>query len=231
MNCSQPPITSKYPNSNNCIPSNNFISRVGKSPVAGLHESQRVKYDKEYIENDLRTTARIQEYVFDPAQIHPCHPCRSDEIGSNSKFGVSYNPNLPLVDTESQLRNLNVNLNRDTSVNYLPGSDMSSSKVLTEGDCNLYHFQGCSLGKEFTRLNNPAWTLRETGVNRFQPTYLNHQDRSHWEIQTPTLVSARQLARDSYVPRIPCLIDQSVFLPKGDAKLPCRTVVINTCDL
>ena len=235
MNCSQNQVIQRPSNNNlvNCPGAGNFLTRVKKAPVADFSDFQRIKYDAATVENELRTASRLTEYLFDPIQIHACQPCRSDDIGTNSKFGVSYNANLPLVDTESQLRNLNVPLNHDTSVEYVP--QLVNQLTPDQKDCrdrNLYHFRECSLGQEYTRLNNPAWTLKETGVNRFQPTYLNHQDRSHWEIQTPTLISDRQLARDNYVPRIPCPIDQSAMLPKGKSHVPnCQQVVRGPCDI
>lgn len=206
----------------------------------------RIKYDAGTFARDVeQSTRQISDFVLDPTSIHRCNPCRAEEIGYVTKFGVSYDTTRPLTDTESELRNLTRTLSRDPNFKYIPYCPKCGTKKTKCGDSTcldgypcgggvtsgctecqpeLFHFPSCGNRREFTRISNPTCTLRETGVNRFQPTYLDHQDPTRWELQGETGINYRLVAKDNHVPCIPRPIDQTPALPQPRA-LPCKPIV------
>jgi len=210
---------------------------------------QRLKYDYGNYARDLEQSTRlISDFTLDPTSIHRCHPCRPEEIGYIGSFGVSYDHTRPLTDTESDLRNLTRPATRDPNLKYQPCCPELGSKKddcgmpacqegypcgggvvpgCEEGQPKLFHFPSCGLRREFSRISNPTCTLRETGLNRFQPTYLDHQDPTRWELQGETGINYRLVAKDNHVPCIPRPIDQTPALPRP-RPLPCQPI-IPTC--
>ena len=206
---------------------------------------QRLKYDWGNYGKEVQQTTAPLEWVLDPNFVHRNNPCRPTDIGYNSKFGVSFDTTNPLVDTESELFNLTRPATRDPNYKYLPFCPNCGNKKTTcgEKEClegypcgggvvsgceqcqpKLFHFPNGGLKHEFTRISNPTCTLRETGINRFQPTYLDHQDRTRWENQGEIGINYRMVAKDNHVPCIPKPIDQSAGLPKAK-NLPCKQIV------
>lgn len=125
-----------------------------------------------------------------------------------------------MVDTESDLLNLNRLLSRDPRHRYRPQC-INDRCVGVMNDCDecqpkLTHFPVCNGMKyEATRLSNPPATLRETGVNRFQPICLDPQDRSRWEHPGEIGINYRMVVKDNHIPCIPHPIDQTPALPQG----------------
>lgn len=174
----------------------------------------RSKNDKEVMNADLKQSTAPIQYQLDPCYSERCHPCLATENGWIGKQGVSYDPSRPVIDVESELRNLGRPLNRDTSTSYQPQC-LGSNKKCQQA---LYHFPICQIKNEHTRLSNPVSTLKETGVNRFQPLCLNPQDPERWEHPGEIGINTRLYVKDTYIPRIPRLIDQSALLPNGKTK-------------
>ncbi len=198
---------------------------------------QRLKYDTGNYRRELLQSVRPQEFMLDPTNIHRCNPCRPNDIGSISKFGVSYNSKMPLVDTESELKNITRKATRDPNFKYLPNcktcgknTDRCGNADSFDGlpcscdNVDLFHFPSCGMNREFTRISNPTCTLRETGINRFQPTYLDHQDPTRWEHPGETNINYRLVAKDNHVPCLPVLIDQTPALPRS-YPIPCQKIV------
>ena len=200
-----------------------------KYPVYGGHWS-RTKYDAGSIGVDTRQSTLPLQYQLDPNYAERCNQCRPLGSGWIAKQGVSYNANHPLIDTESELFNLNRILTRDPNYQYIPhysecenNSDTSMTK-----NCNhqsqLSHFPSCDFHFEYTRITNPTSTLRETGINRFNPIYLNPQDRSRWEHPGETGINYRIIAKDNHIPCIPIPLDPTSALSLG-GDLPCELTI------
>jgi len=227
---------------NFCGPSNQTY-RDSQPQLGG--NWQRLKYDAGNFSRDIQQSTRPMEFVLDPTSVHRCHPCRPEEIGYIGKFGVSYDTNNALTDTESELKNLTRPATRDPNFKYIPFCPNCGSKKTNCGDSaclegypcgggvvagcencqpKLFHFSSCGLRREFSRISNPTCTLRETGVNRFQPTYLDHQDPTRWEHPGETGINYRLVAKDNHVPCIPKPIDQTPALPQP-RPLPCQSIV------
>jgi hypothetical protein len=207
-------------------------------PVFGGNWS-RTKYDGGSLEIDTLQSTSALEYMLDPNYAERCHQCRAPGPGWIGKQGNSFDTYRPIVDTESELFNLNRVLTRDPNYQYLPfcpqcgGCDdgYPCGGGVTKG-CNrcqppLFHFPSCDLKFEYTRTSNPTMTLRETGINRFQPICLNPQDRNRWEHPGETGINYRMVVKDNHVPCLPYPLDPASALPIG-GDIPCD-LIFPTC--
>lgn len=199
----------------------------------------RGKYDRGLTEIDTRQSTAPLEYTLDPSYAEQCNQCRPEGPGWLGKQGVSYDSKMPIVDTESELFNLNRVLTRDPNYQYLPncpkcgncddGAPCGSGVIAGCESCQpkLYNFPSCGRHFEYTRTSNPTCTLKETGFNRFQPICLNPQDESRWLAQSEVGINYRLVAKDNHVPCIPFPLDQSAAEPRG-GNIPC-TLITPTC--
>lgn len=187
-----------------------------KIPSFGQNWS-RSKYDQEYVQRDVKQSTAPLNYVLDPNYAGRCAPCLPTEIGWLGKQGVSYDTHRPLVDTETDLFNINRILTRDPNYKFQPVCNSKKCNGLINGcdSCQtpLYHFPTCDIKNESTRLSNPSSTLKETGINRFQPICLDPQDRSRWEHPGELWINYRMIVKDNHVPQMPTLVDQTPALP------------------
>uniref|UniRef100_A0A6C0BM64 Uncharacterized protein n=1 Tax=viral metagenome TaxID=1070528 RepID=A0A6C0BM64_9ZZZZ len=188
----------------------------------------RAKYDTNYVPVDLRQSTAPLAYSLDPTYAERCAPCLSTEVGWLGKQGVSYDQSKPLVDTESDLFNINRMLSRDPRYKYQPSCNGPDCVGVINGcdKCQptLTHFPICEhIKNESSRLSNPTSTLRESGVNRFQPICLDPQTPSRWEHPGEVGINYRMIVKDNHVPCIPQPIDQTAALPPG-GELPCETL-------
>ena len=186
----------------------------------------RSKYDQDYINTDVKQSTAPLEYALDPNYAERCHPCLATEVGWIGKQGVSYDTSRPMVDTESDLFNLTRPLSKDPSHRYKPCMNDNCIGIINGCEScqpRLYNFPDCQIKNESTRISNPGFTLRETGVNRFQPLCLNPQDPSRWEHPGEIGINYRMVVKDNHVPCLPHPIDQSPALPKG-GDLPCELI-------
>lgn len=200
-------------------------------PIFGANWS-RSKYDQDYLRIDTQQSTTPLQFALEPNYAEHCHRCLPTEVGWIGKQGVSFDTRRPMVDTESDLFNLNRVLTKDPQYKYHPQC-MTSQCVGVMNDCDqcqppLHHLPVCEIKNESTRLSNPISTLKETGVNRFQPICLDPQDRTRWEHPGEVGINYRMVVKDNHVPCIPHPLDQSDALPKGGS-LPCQltTTVCN----
>ena len=212
--------------------------RLKEIPIFGGNWS-RTKYDRGSLELDTRQSTSPLEYSLDPNYAERCNQCRPPGPGWIGKQGVSYDTTAPLVDTESELMNLNRVLTRDPNYKYIPycpqcggcpeGYPCGGGVLKGCETCQpkLFHFPSCDLKFEYTRISNPISTLKETGVNRFQPICLNPQDRSRWEHPGETGINYRMVVKDNHVPCIPYPVDPSPAMPRG-GDIPCE-LIAPTC--
>jgi len=187
----------------------------------------RLKNDQEYMQTDIKQSTAPLGFALDPSYAERCDPCFSSEIGWIGKQGVSYDNKTPIIDTESDLFNLSRPLSKDPQFKYQPKC-ITKDCIGVIGGCdtcqpNLYHFKECHNKNEYTRLSNPVSTLKETGINRFQPICLNPQDPSRWEHPGEIGINYRMVVKDNHVPCIPHPMDQTCALPKG-GNLPCELI-------
>lgn len=222
--------------------SSNTQNYTNSQPKMGGYQ-QRLKYDLGTFGRDLEQSTAPLERVLDPIFVHPKKMCRAAEVGHLGKVGVSYDTRVPLVDTESELLNLTRPVTKDPNYKYIPqcssavsGNDISQDGTGTgyPGGCDMvensaeyhkrFHFPSCSFKREYTRISNPTCTMREIGINRFQPTYLDHQHPTRWENQAEVGINDRMVAKDNHVPCIPVPMDQTAALPVSK-RLPLQETV------
>lgn len=192
----------------------------------------RTKSDQDYLNTDIKQSTTPLEYSLDPIFSRQCKPCLVTDVGWIGKQGISYDPNKPMVDTESDLRNITRPLSKDPRHKYKPNCINENCVGVINGcdECQpkLYNFPECELKYSSTRLGNPSCNLRGTGVNRFQPLCLNPQNPNRWEHPGEVGINYRMIVKDNHVPCIPHPIDQTPALPPG-GDLPC-TPTYPTCN-
>jgi len=178
----------------------------------------RLKYDKcETKDYNKQSSAPGDYYMKTPIM---CNNCLNDNPWiQNQKTGVSLNSHVDWrfysgpVDVESDLLNLNRPASNCVMEKYTPNCKSGScstgepcgqgvSQGCNEsglrntwnrpGDNNLVNFPRCHFPVDDTRLNNPASNLRGTGWNRFDPLFMNPQEKvffpGQMNIQTRTVM-------------------------------------------
>lgn len=208
-------------------------------PVFGGNWS-RSKYDTGSLTVDTRQSTAPLEWLLDPTFAERCMQCRPPDSGWIGKQGVSYDTTRPLIDTESELFNLNRILTRDPNYNYVPYCPKCGNctdgapcgQGVTSAGCDncqpkLFHFAPCGIKNEYTRISNPQCTLKETGVNRFNPICLNPQDETRWLAQGEVGISYRLVAKDNHVACVPYPVDPVSAMPRG-GDIACN-LVVPTC--
>lgn len=176
----------------------------------------RLTYDPPAYEYKVRQSVAPLKYRLFPMSNSRCDPCRMTDVGLLGRTGVSLTHQKPLVDVDSNLKNLQIKATDAPSELYQPqcacGNDVDSCRECS----NNFHFRECSINRDWTRLSNPICVSgRELGINRFQPLCLNPQDPQRWEQQAEVGINYRMVAKDNHVPKIPQLLDQSALFPTG----------------
>jgi|TARA_X000000950_G_scaffold287551_1_gene400263 hypothetical protein len=125
------------------------------------------------------------------------------------RMGASVAKNVPMVDVDSELLNINRKLSNCSSNEFIPKFDKNGE---IDNTIESVHFKDCNIPtRENTRLSNPPATLRGTGWNRWEWLCENPQTRSL--IPFDYNINNRLVTKDNHRPLVPRPIDQSVFLP------------------
>jgi hypothetical protein len=116
------------------------------------------------------------------------------------------------VDDSTELSGLNYKNSKCNKDAYHPNSYVSTGcKTKYNGDTRK-----CAIPTESCRLSNPPCTLKETGINRYDPLFWNPQETAIEKFDRIG-VNYRMVAKDNHVPVIELPEDQSVFLPKDNS--------------
>ncbi len=125
------------------------------------------------------------------------------------RSGVSVAKNIPMVDVDSELMNINRKLTNCSSDEFIPKFDENGE---IDNSVENIHFQDCGIPLiENTRLSNPASTLRGTGWNRWEWLCENPQERSL--VPFDFNINNRLVTKDNHRPLINKPMDQSGLLP------------------
>ena len=125
------------------------------------------------------------------------------------RMGASVAKNMPMIDVDSELMNINRKLSNCSSNEFIPKFDKNGE---IDNTIESVHFKDCSIPtRENTRLSNPPATLRGTGWNRWEWLCENPQKRSL--VPFDYNINNRLVTKDNHRPIVPKPIDQSVFLP------------------
>jgi hypothetical protein len=187
----------------------------------------RRKYDQEQYNFDLQQSIGPYLYVLNPINYERCSEVRPEQPGLIARQGVSHSTQRNIVDIESDLKGYTHGHSKDISNMYRPHCPNVKNThsngypcgggVLTgfeNGQEQLHHYKASPEFTEYTRNIYPSYTLRETGINRFDMVLYSPQDEKRWYQQAPVGINYRMVVKDNHVPRIPVLIDQSPCLPK-----------------
>ena len=125
------------------------------------------------------------------------------------RMGASVAKNVPMIDVDSELMNINRKLSNCSSNEFIPKFDKNGE---IDNTIESVHFKDCDIPtRENTRLSNPPATLRGTGWNRWEWLCENPQKRSL--VPFDYNINNRLVTKDNHRPLVPNPIDQSVFLP------------------
>jgi hypothetical protein len=175
----------------------------------------RMRYDKSSYQEQLERS--IFPGVYNLITPHnDCNDCdqyvpNDPEIRYQS-YGHHTCSMKKAVDDSSELFGLNYKNSKCNSDAYAPNSYISTGCVPKVID----DVRKCSTPTESCRLSNPPCTLKETGINRFDPLC--------WDPQLKALesfdrigVNYRMVAKDNHVPCIEIPDQQEKFIPMNNA--------------
>ena len=169
----------------------------------------RTRYDQSVSQNKVQEIVSIGNRILDPCSTTRCDQCLPAVI--NGKEGVSYLSTMPLVDTDSSIRGLTNILSKD----------QMQSNAFPIGNQNMVNFPDCTIKPQYTVLDGACKTVKETGINRFEPTCVNYQAENRWLYERIGL-NSRQDALDKCCPPTQLRIDQSAFQLNGAPTVPCN---------
>ena len=199
---------------------------------------ERQLYDVDAYQHELTENENAINYQVNRPRI--CNPCRPPHPGYLADQGVSLNPNRPIVEVESDLRNLPRKNSKCPGKKYTPFcpeiSDCNEGYPCGGGvvsGCNnsqerLEHLPECDMHPIETRTTHPICSYRGLGYDRFDPICINPQDRGNWEHPGEVDINYRLVVKDNHRPCIPKPIDPTPLLPAG-GELPCQPVMGDAC--
>ena len=113
------------------------------------------------------------------------------------------------VDDSSELAGLNYKNSKCNKNAYMPNTYVSTGcRANINKDARK-----CGIPTESCRLSNPPCTLKETGINRYDPLFWNPQERAIEKFDRIG-INYRMVAKDNHVPLIETPQDLSVFNPQ-----------------
>lgn len=187
------------------------------------------------LSRSIRQSKGSAKYMLDPVFTNVARPKRVDNVGFNTRAGVSLASQRHLVDVESDLKLLNFPASKDPKIKYRPSCSQCGTVIKrgdrTPGDVTLCrgcysgadHLKSFEFPTQWSRLLNPICSARERGVNRWQPIALNPQNLTRWLYADYKGTGSRNDDKDRHVTYMPHLIDQTPLLPGASRSVNPRT--------
>ena len=176
----------------------------------------RLKYDNNSYQEQLERSIFPGSYQLN-TPYNDCNDC--DKIMPNDPFVrfQNYGQNScsmkKAIDDNSELYGLNYKNSKCNKDAYKPNSYISTGcSVKTSED-----IRNCSTPTESCRLSNPPCTLKETGINRYDPLCWNPQERAI-ESFDRIGINYRMVAKDNHITLIEQPDVQEKFMPTTDIK-------------
>ena len=124
----------------------------------------------------------------------------------------TYGPNTctmkKAIDDSNELEGLNYKNSKCNKDSYIPNSYTS-----TGCKPNVNNNIKCNIKKtESSRISNPPCTLKETGINRYDPLFWNPQEKAIEKFDRIG-INYRMVAKDNHIPLIEIPEEQNVFYP------------------
>ena len=169
----------------------------------------RLNYDSCSYKQEISESVGPGEYQLGTPNIS-CVDCFAvDPQLIMQRSGNSVSKDMPMIDVDSELLNLNRKLTNCSQKEFIPKFDKDGN---IDNSIEQVHFENCNIPtRENTRLSNPACNLRGTGINRFEWLCNDPQERVLMPFETN--VSNRLVVKDNHRPILAKPIDQSIFFP------------------
>jgi len=169
----------------------------------------RLDYDTCSYKQVLSESAGPGEYQLGQPMIS-CEDCFvKDPQLIMQRVGASVAKDIPMIDIDSELMNLNRKLTSCSAKKFIPNFDENNQ---INNDIEKVDFKNCNFPVvENTRMSNPSCNLRGTGINRWEWLCQDPQERVF--IPFENNVSNRLVVKDNHRPLVPQLMDQNGMLP------------------
>ena len=160
----------------------------------------RMKYDNSSYQESLKRT--IYEGIYQiNTPYNDCSDCNqfmpNDPYIRYQNYGHNTCSMAKAVDDNSELIGLNYKNSKCNTEQYAPNSYISTGcKPKSTED-----IRKCSTPTESCRLSNPPCTLKETGINRYEPLCWNPQEKA-LESFDRIGINYRMVAKDNHTPLI-----------------------------
>jgi hypothetical protein len=177
----------------------------------------RMKYDNSSYQEELKRTIYPGIYQLN-SPYNDCSDC--NQFVPNDPFirYQNYSHNTcsmtKAIDDNSELNGLNYKNSKCNKDAYSPNSYISTGcipKITND-------IRKCSTPTESCRLSNPPCTLKETGINRFEPLCWNPQDKA-LENFDRIGINYRMVAKDNHTPLIEKPDENNKFFPNKNVNV------------
>tara|TARA_B110000967_G_C18816741_1_gene526517 strand:+ start:623 stop:1249 length:627 start_codon:yes stop_codon:yes gene_type:complete len=172
----------------------------------------RLDYDKCSYKQEISESIGPGEYQLNTPFIS-CDDCynRDPQI-IMQRSGASVAKNMPMIDVDSELININRKLSNCSNDSFIPKFNKEGE---IDNSIEVVNFKNCDMPTtENTLLSNPPCNLKGTGWNRWE--WLCQDPQAKVEIPFDYNISNRMVFKDNHRPVVPNLIDQSTFLPENN---------------
>ena len=171
----------------------------------------RMKYDKTSYQEQLERSVFPGVYQLN-TPYNDCTDCDqnipNDPFIRFQNYGQNACSMKKAIDDNSELNGLNYKNSKCNKDAYAPNSYISTGcapKSTTD-------IRKCSIPTEACRLSNPPCSLKEIGINRFDPLCWNPQEKA-LETFDRIGVNYRMVAKDNHIPLIEKPENQDLFNP------------------
>jgi hypothetical protein len=173
-----------------------------------IGHSSKLQYDPQAYSDKLAESVGPLQYRIEPNSVYNCQGCLStfgprssyNGYGVSTTVGHKIAPRQEMVDVESVLSNRNVKASR-TRAGEINHVDVLRFKLQHPTICNSY------LDPESSRLEYPAATYRDMGINRFYDLNKDPQANIFYDFATNTSLEEK----DNYRPALSkVMLDKSL---------------------
>jgi hypothetical protein len=171
----------------------------------------RMKYDNNAYQEQLSRSMYSGVYNLD-TPYNDCDECNQyipdDPFIRYQQYGQNTCTMKKAIDDNSELYGLNYKNSKCNKDGYAPNKYISTGcnpKTMTD-------IRKCSTPTESCRLSNPPCTLKETGINRYDPLCWNPQDKA-LETFDRIGINYRMVAKDNHTPLVENPDNQEKFFP------------------
>jgi hypothetical protein len=171
----------------------------------------RLKYDNGSYQEQLSRSIYAGLYQLN-SPFNDCNNCAvtipDDPHLRYQAYGQNTCTMKKAVDDSSELAGLNYKNSKCNKEAYLPNTySPSGCKTTINKDARK-----CAIPTESCRLSNPPCTLKETGINRFDPLCWDPQEKALEQFDRIG-INYRMVAKDNHIPLIEEPQDQNIFMP------------------